>query len=314
MPPPAAGGAAATGRPTSRRVLGVALVVCAAICFGVAPSFARLAYQGGVDVLTLTTLRCVVSALVIFTGLRLMGRPTRPPSGTRRRHLALGITMVASSYGYLGAISYIPVGLAVLILFTFPLLVGLISRFTGGEPLTPLRLGAVIVAFLGLALAVGVSFEALDPRGIALALLAAVAISIQITAGASLFRHSGPVMVILHMMLSAGVMLGVALALAGGPVFPDGAAGWLATIGVVTAFLVAILCFFSGLARIGPVPAALVANLEPLVALGTAFVILGETLGPLQLVGAAMVLGAVTAGQLPARRRSDPRRRPASRR
>ena len=45
----------------------------------------------------------------------------------------------------------------------------------------------------------------------------------------------------------------------------------------------------------------MVANLEPLVALGTAFAILGETLGPLQLVGAAMVLGAVTVGQLPAR-------------
>ncbi len=301
MPPPAAGGGDAAGRPASRRALGVALVVCAAICFGVAPSFARLAYQGGVDVLTLVTLRCAVSALVIFAGLRLMRRPTRPASGTRRRHLALGITMVASSYGYLGAISTIPVGLAVLILYTFPLLVGLISRFTGGRPLTPLRLGAVIVAFLGLALAVGVSFETLDPRGIALALLAAVAISIQITWGAGLIRRSSPVMVTFHMMISASVMLGVALALAGGPVFPDGADGWLATIGVVTAFLVAMLCLFAGLGQIGPVPAALVANLEPLVALGTAFVILGETLGPLQLVGAAMVLSAVTAGQLPAR-------------
>ncbi len=301
MAPPIAGGGDAARRPASRRVLGVALVVCAAISFGVAPSFARLAYQGGMDVLTLATLRCAVSALVIFAGLRLMRRPTRPASGTRRRHLALGITMVASSYGYLGAISTIPVGLAVLILYTFPLLVGLISRFTGGEPLTPLRLGAVIVAFLGLALAVGVSFETLDPRGIALALLAAVAIAIQITCGAGLIRRSTPVMVTFHMMISASVMLGVALALAGGPVFPDGAAGWLATIGAVTAFLVAMLCLFSGLARIGPVPTALVANLEPLVALGTAFVILGETLAPPQLVGAALVLGAVTAGQLPAR-------------
>jgi len=306
MAPPIAAGGAATEPPASRRLPGVALVVFAAFCFGVAPVFARLAYQDGVDVMTLVTLRCGASAAVLYLALRLMRRPTRPPAGTWLRHLALGITMVGSSYGYLGAIAYIPVGLAVLTLFTFPLLVGLISRFTGGEPLTPLRLGAIIVAFLGLALAVGVSFEALDPRGVALALLAAVAVAVQITWGAGLVRRSSPVVVTFYMMLSAGVMLSVALAVAGGPVFPDGADGWLATIGVVTAFLVAMLCFFAGVGRIGPVPAALVVNLEPLVALGTAFVILGETLGPLQLTGAAMVLGAVTAGQLPARRRAAP--------
>lgn len=309
MAPPASPSAAAetaAGRPAPRRMLGVALVVFAAVCFGVAPVFARLAYHGGMDVLTLATLRCAAPAAVILVGLRLSGRWMRLAPGVLRSHLALGITMVGSSYGYLGAINYIPVGLAVLILFTFPLLVGLISRFTGGEPLTPLRLGAIVVAFLGLALAVGVSFESLDPRGIALALLAAVSVSVQITWGAVLVRQSTPALVTFYMMLSAAVMLAVLLGLAGGPVLPIGASGWLAAVAAVASFLVAMLCFFAGLGRIGPVPAALAVNLEPLVALGAAFVILGEALGPLQLVGAAMVLAAVTVGQLPARHRAAP--------
>ncbi len=286
---------------TPRRILGIGLVVCAAFAFGVMPSFARFAYQGGIDVLTLATLRCMFPAAILLVALRAAGRPTRPAPGTLRLTVVLGITMVVASYGYLGAVRYIPVGLAVLILYTFPLMVGLISRFTEGERLTRVRLAALAVAFLGLTLAVGASFDGLDPRGVGLAMVAAVGVAVQVTVGARVVRRSTPVLVTLHMTLLAAVMLGIALGLTGGPTLPGTAAGWLATGAVALAILIAMLCLFGGLAIIGPVPAALMLNMEPLIAFGAAFVLLGEILGPWQLLGAAMVLSAVVAGQIPTR-------------
>jgi drug/metabolite transporter (DMT)-like permease len=288
-------GAAARPR---RPAVGVALILCTAVAFGLVPSFARLAYDGGTDAVTLVTVRSVFLAAALFVTLRVIGQATRLERGTLRLSLAMGLTMVGTSVGYLGAVQYIPVNLAVLIFFTFPLMVGVISRFTANEPLTPVRVATLVIAFCGLALALSVSFGRLDPRGLALAGFAAVCVAVQVCGVAHAVRRATPAVVTFHMMLSASVILVVALAATGGPTWPVTAGGWFATAGAAVAFLIALLCFYSGLPLIGPMRAALFINLEPVVAIATAFVLLGEALGSLQLVGAAMVLGAVFAGHL----------------
>jgi drug/metabolite transporter (DMT)-like permease len=289
-----------------RQAAGVALVLCAAVAFGLVPNFARLAYDGGIDVLTLVTARGVVLVLALFAILRLMSLPVRLDRRTLRLCLAMGFTMAGASFGYLGAVQYIPVNFAVLIFFTFPLMVNVISHFTANEPLTPARLAALAVALCGLAVALGVSFERLDPRGLALAAFAAVCVAFQVCGVAHAVRSARPVVVTFHMMLSASAILIVVLVLAGGPTWPVTPDGWFASAGAVVSFLIALLTFYSGVPRIGPGRAALFVNLEPLVTIAAAYVLLGEALGPVQLVGAAMVLGAVFAGHLIGRTSREP--------
>jgi drug/metabolite transporter (DMT)-like permease len=55
----------------------------------------------------------------------------------------------------------------------------------------------------------------------------------------------------------------------------------------------AIGLFFAGLRRVGPSTASILATGEPLVTVVLAFAVFGESLGPLQLAGGALVLGAV---------------------
>ena len=71
--------------------------------------------------------------------------------------------------------------------------------------------------------------------------------------------------------------------------------GWLACLAVVST-VGAISFFFAGLKRVGPTSASILATVEPLVTVLLAFLVFGETLGPLQL----------------ARRHADPRRRPGA--
>ncbi len=59
--------------------------------------------------------------------------------------------------------------------------------------------------------------------------------------------------------------------------------------------------FFAGLSRVGPTSASILATVEPVVTVVLAFLVFGETLGPAQLVGGALVLSAVVV--LNARRR-----------
>ena len=71
----------------------------------------------------------------------------------------------------------------------------------------------------------------------------------------------------------------------------------------VVSTVAAILCFFAGLARVGPSAASILSTLEPLVTVALAAAAFGESLGAVQQVGGALVLGAVLVMQWPARQR-----------
>ena len=75
---------------------------------------------------------------------------------------------------------------------------------------------------------------------------------------------------------------------------------WIA-VGFLSAICTfgAYLAYANGVQRLAPSRAATVATLEPVVALGVAFVVWGDQLRPLGLLGAAMVLaGVIWAAQL----------------
>ena len=70
--------------------------------------------------------------------------------------------------------------------------------------------------------------------------------------------------------------------------------GWIACLAVIST-VGAISLFFAGLRRVGPTTAAILATVEPLVTVLLAFIVFGETLGAVQLLGGGLVLLAVLA-------------------
>ena len=69
---------------------------------------------------------------------------------------------------------------------------------------------------------------------------------------------------------------------------------WLGGLAVVST-VGAVALFFAGLRRVGPTAASILSTLEPLVTVALAFVVFGDSLGPVQLAGGALVLSAVLA-------------------
>ena len=59
-----------------------------------------------------------------------------------------------------------------------------------------------------------------------------------------------------------------------------------------------IVLFMAGLARVGPSTASIASTIEPPFTVALAWIVFGETLGPLQLAGGAFVLSAVVLLQL----------------
>src|SRR5690606_29835767 len=118
-------------------LLGIALCLTAAASFACNTALASIAYAHGATPLSVLTYRTALAVVALFVILKLLRvRVTLPP---RQRYaaLALGVMLGAYSYGLLGAIPYMPVALAVLTFYLYPLFVGIAAWLLGRERMTP---------------------------------------------------------------------------------------------------------------------------------------------------------------------------------
>lgn len=270
--------------------------------FAFVTTFARLAYDEGASPGALILLRFSGFVAVIGGALLLRRRDLRLPSRALASTGWIALLTLVMSVGYLSSVAFIPVGLAAVILYTFPLMVGVLSSLTGREPMTAVKAVALVVAFAGLALAIGPTVSGLDLRGIGLVLAAAAA-------SAVVFTYAGPVMerndpLVLNVFVNLWMFAATALylLLAGGVDWPATGAGYLAAAGATLCYITGYAALFAGLRFVAPVQSALMMNAEPPLSILAAALLLGERLTALQLVGVAIVLAALVGNTLGAGR------------
>jgi drug/metabolite transporter (DMT)-like permease len=197
------------------------------------------------------------------------------------------------SLGYQGSVAFIPVGLAALIFYSFPLLVGIIAAISGRDRLTTTKTAALIVAFLGLGLCLGPDFATIDWRGIACASAAALAMSVTIAFGGEAMRGEDVLTMNFYTNLWMLIGLGGFVLVAGGFELPASRLGALGAAGVCIAYVFGYVAWFAASRLVPPVRLAAIFNIEPLATLIIAWLVLGEHLALLQIVGAALVLGSI---------------------
>ncbi|MQY50440.1 DMT family transporter [Rhodocyclus gracilis] len=276
----------------STRLVGVALVLLSVLGFGAMPIFARFAYADGVDLSTLLFLRFALAGVVMAAITRLGG--WRWPQG-RDLWLLIGmgaIGYVGQAFCYFAALRYATAGLTALLLYLYPAIVTVFSALLWRRRLSPARLAAVAAALIGAALAVGDGLAG-SPLGFVLGVGAAVIYSGYILVGERV-SASGPIAGASVVMLSAALVYGAIVAVQG-PAWPRTGGGWLAVAAIVLlSTALAIAAFLAAMARLGAADASTVSALEPVVTMLLAAIFLGETVGTRQMLGAAIILIAVT--------------------
>jgi drug/metabolite transporter (DMT)-like permease len=107
-----------------------------------------------------------------------------------------------------------------------------------------------------------------------------------------------------HTAQAAAVVCAPVALLQGTAWLPASPQAWGAVIMIAAVCtVVALRALLSGMARIGAVRASVLSSLEVVVTMALAALFLGEHLGPRQLGGAALILGAVVFQNLGALRR-----------
>ncbi|MDH5205752.1 MAG: DMT family transporter, partial [Hylemonella sp.] len=103
-------------------------------------------------------------------------------------------------------------------------------------------------------------------------------------------------------MTLVGLLALVAVAGQGGLHLPHNPAGWWGLLALTLFYGTAFTIMFTLLPRLGVVGSSPIMNVEPVAALGLAWLLLGQSIAPLQLMGAVLVVGAVMALGLRRRR------------
>ena len=272
---------------------GTALALLSAIGLGLAVAVSRYAYEGGANGLTVGAVRSLVLLAGLFVYCRATGRSLGLRRSDRRCCMVLGLMMAMGFYGNVGAVEYIPIGLTALLFFTFPPLIALIQAVLDRTWPAPAKVVALAAAFAGLATMLGASLGASNPRGVAMALGAAVAVAVNSVGIVRLLSHVNPLVAMFHMAITAAAVL-VGLALATGSVqWPVSGTGWAGMFGVVALQCASLPLYFVAIARIGALKSAMLANVQPVTSIVAARALFGELLGAAQLAGGAMVLAGI---------------------
>ena len=264
---------------------------------------ARFAFNNGVDVVTAVSCRSAVTALVV--GLLLWQQKVSFATTTRDKKflLIIGGLIAVQSMCLYSSVARLPVALALLAFNTYPLSTAVWARVLYQHKAERAVLMAMPVMLIGLAMA-------LDVFGAASGLGAAAHWS-QIGAGIA-FALAASATFGLAMVLTQHEVVGLdgrlrtfstmglvaVLAISGALSFegfhwPTAQAGWWGLAMLTFFYGTAFTIMFTVLPRLGVVGNSAIMNIEPVCALVLAWALLDQSIAPMQVAGALLVVAAV---------------------
>ena len=272
--------------------------IVAAVSFALADVFSKVAFIAGMDVLSLSTFRSMFS--VVFMIGWLWWQPPPVPYTPRQRAIALGIGVLFAGvvFGLFKAFELVTVPVAILTYFIYPLLTGIIGALIGVDKLGWRGAAAAIVAFFGLALIVGAQPGAVALSGIAFALGAGCLRTAVLLISRAALAGADSRLLSWYSQLSSTLIFVVFALATWNWHSPQTGTGWFALLVVSVTVTIAVLTLFISINRIGPFRSALIMNLEPLIATILSAVLLGEFMTAWQVLGGAIMLGALVTFQL----------------
>jgi drug/metabolite transporter (DMT)-like permease len=301
----------APGVATANRRTGLIMAATASVFFAINGTVSKAILLSGIEAVRLTQFR----SLGAFVGIALW-LAWRRPSALRLRWREVPMLAVYGVVGfafvqifYFISIGRLPVGVALLIEYTAPILIALWARFGEKQPLRKRFWAALALAMLGLAMVAQVfdSGADIDGLGVAAGFAAALALALYFILGDRIISTGRRDAISLTCWAFGFASLFLAIAfpwwsfpfgeLAGSTALLEGLpaipiwvlALWLVVLGTILPFTLII----ASLSHLTATGSSVVGMLEPVLAAVVAWILLGEVLAGVQIIGGIVVLVGV---------------------
>jgi drug/metabolite transporter (DMT)-like permease len=280
-----------------------ATLLLIALMMGANHVAARLAFDHGVDVATAVAFRSGATVLAVGVLLRMYRVPLRIGPRHRKALPAIGVLVAVQSLCLYSSVARLPVALALLAFNTYPLWTALWARVLYRHRPEARVLRAMPVILVGLALALDVSGAASGlgasvhwaqiGAGVAFALTAAATFGLALV----LTQHEAADIDgrwrTFTTLSTVAVLALVGVATQGGLHLPQAPLGWAGLLGLTLLYGTAFTVMFTVLPRLGVVGNSAIMNVEPIFALVLAWLLLGQTIAPVQVAGGLLVVATV---------------------
>ena len=288
-----------------RPLLGYGLYLIAATLWSLNGTVSKIVLEHGIPWYRLSQLRVSAAFVVLLVWVAISNRPalriTRSEIVPILLYGILGIAVTQSLY--LVALQRMPIGIALLLEFTAPIMVALWFKYVLKEPVRNRVFAALVLALVGLGMVAQVwAGLTLDAIGVVAGLVAAVALTFYFLQSEKLVARRDPVSLIMYGFLAAALFwvvvcpwwtypwhfLDFSAQVAGtGPQLPS----WtyvlfIVVLGTVVPFALSL----ASMKHIRASQASVVGMTEPVIAAAIAWVVLGEVLAPVQIIGGVVVL------------------------
>jgi len=275
------------------RQKGYGYIIASGMCFGALGYFGKEAYKRNITPGELLALRYFISALLCGLIIVL----SKPRSIVLRpfewiSSLCLGIFGYAlfSSFFFI-ALTGLSASLTVLLLYTYPVMVAILSKFILGEKLGLGGAVALNIVTIGLVLLVWGEWAVSEPKFILFGLGAALFYALYIIFSRKFLSNVEAMPSSFYVQLGAGVVLSLIhfktlarpleiVSLHGGMIFSM----------AIICSLMAMTLFLAGLRRITSSEASILSTTEPVTGVAIAALFLGERLILIQWVGGIFIL------------------------
>lgn len=285
----------------------IALGLAFALMWSSAFSSARIIVADAPPLMSLA-LRFLLSGLIGVGLARALGQSWRL---TRAQWQATAVFGVCQNALYLGlffvAMQTVEASLAAIVASSMPLLVALAGWLVFGERVGALGLAGLVAGFAGVAVIMGARLGGIgpegasgaDPLGLLYCVIGVVALTVATLSVRGASSGGNMLMIVGLQMLVGAAVLAVAAAVLE---TPEVTWSWTLVAAFVYTTIVpglaATLVWFMLVNRIGAVKAATFHFLNPVFGVGIAAVLLGERLGPVDLIGVAIITAGILAVQL----------------
>lgn len=276
-------------------IVGAIYVVISALMYATMPILAKLAYATGLEPGFVLWLRYVFAFILLAVFLTC----TRSSAILLFSPLAIlqGVFMIGSGLFYFYSLQYLPAGLASIIFFSHPVLVALLALVVFKEKFNPrlflgilLTIGGIIlISVPGSTHQISLSFT-----GLGYCILACVCCTGYALIGQKNVTSASPLSLVSTFALIGILLIPCVSGRSPGFLVPLTGVQLLITISMALFNTVLSIFFFlQGVKKIGAATASLISSLEPVLTVIIAFLVLSETMAPLQLLGSAMVLASM---------------------
>ena len=275
---------------------GILLILISAIGYGLMPIASKLAYNVGTPVSTLLFSRFFIAGCFLWAYIFIKKIPYQV-SGKHLMYLIgigfFGFTL--ASIAIFKAYELMSGSVATLILFAHPIFVVIIETTFLKMKLTRGKIFAMSLTALGLCLVVLTDDLKITLLGVILSFVSSICYGffcIGLTEKRT--KQLGGVVVTAYVILASGSFNMIQCISSGEPLFPTTGQGWLSvSILAVFSTIIASVCFYEGVQRIGAGNGTLISTTEPVITIILSFMFLHEPLTVNVIAGAVLIITSI---------------------